>query len=141
MTAACSLDWNVRSDPGDASSPLPEAALDAPIETDAADGAAVDAPDGAACAALAAEVKRTRAKAKACTTIGTLCTGTVNDECDCPVSVRVATSTENTDYTNAVAALVAACGRPATCVTCPSFPAANLRSCLQNGAITECYPY
>jgi hypothetical protein len=142
---ACSLDWTVRPDPGDAA---PEATAGDTGVTDSsvADGqadSAEDAPlaDAGPCETLAAEVTRTRAKAKDCQLgLGGQCTTTVQDECDCAVVVRYAGVPASTDYANAIAALVSTCGKPASCGACPLLGIPASWACLQPSGIARCVP-
>jgi hypothetical protein len=145
LGGACSLDWAVRADPGEAGA---DAALvdraSAEASVDAADASAGDASasDAAPCATLAADVARTKAKARDCT-LGqpSQCTTTVQDECDCAVIVRTAGAPLSNDYASAVAALVAACGKPASCTTCAPLGSATTWLCLQQPSGTvRCVP-
>ena len=144
LAPACTLDWRVRPDPGDgaaAESSRPDvtvgdAGLDGP-----ADAPGDSEPDADPCAVLREDVAKARSKAKECK-LGTAgqCTTTVKDECDCDVVVRAAGSTENSAYANAVAALVGACGKPATCGSCKQLGVPASWACLVNGVPTECVP-
>jgi len=144
LLAACSLDWDVRPDPGDtstdaASDAAPEggARADASGPLDAApkDGAS-DATD---CTALAADVARTRPRARACQLAQTgQCKTTVKDECNCDVVVRLPSSPETDAYVAAVAAFTASC--TAACAACPQLVPSASWGCVQNPVAVECYP-
>jgi hypothetical protein len=144
MGGACSLDWAGRADPGDAGADTALAdRASAEASGDAADASAGDASagDAAPCATLAADVARTKAKARDCT-LGqpAQCTTTVQDECDCPVIVRTAGAPLSNDYASAIAALVAACGKPASCTTCAPLGVPASWACLQPATTPRCVP-
>ena len=148
MLSACSLDWSVRADPGDAS--LAEGGsgadvADAPVALDAPDTSvptdAPISPDAAACDALTNGVAQKRTKARECQ-IGTVgqCTTTVDDECGCRVIVTFAGAANTNDYTAAVADLVARCGKPPCTAACPQLGLSTSWACLGSGSGFSCMP-
>ena len=147
MLLACSLDWAVRSDSGDAA--LPDGgrdadAADAPVSPDAADTSVpTDAPlsaDAAACAMLTSDVAQKRKKARECQSAVTgQCTTTVDDECGCKVIVTFAGAPNTTAYTAAVAKLVAQC-TPDCSATCPQLPLMMAWACLAPAGEFTCTP-
>ena len=149
MLSACSLDWSVRPDPGDAS--LAESgssdadAGDARVSPDAADTSvptdAPVSPDAAACAALASDVAQKRKKARECQ-IGTAgqCTTTVDDECGCKVIVTFAGAANTNDYTAAVSSLLAQCGKPPCTAACPQLGLSMGWACLGSSGGFSCSP-
>ena len=148
LLAACSLDWSVRSDPGDAAlpdGPSPADAADAPVPADGADTSVpTDAPisaDAAACAMLMDGVTQKRKKARDCQ-IGTAgqCTTTVDDECGCKVIVTFAAAPDTMAYTKAVGDLVGQCGRPPCTAACPQLGLSTSWACLGSGAGFSCSP-
>jgi hypothetical protein len=147
ILTACSFDWAVRPDPGDAAMADAQAdasrLVDGRAETSASDSATTDAPvptDGNDCSGLATTIATAKLAARACQIAQTgQCTTAVTDECGCMVPVRTAGSAESTDYTNAIAAYLAACGKPA-CGTCSQLPLQSTWACLTNPSGTECFP-
>jgi hypothetical protein len=145
---ACSLDWDVRPDPG--VGPVPETGTDVvdapPVGSDAADAdvdATTDAPispEAAACKALADDVVLKRKKARECVLAMGQCQATVNDECGCPVVVKTAGSTPSLEYAAAVAKLVNDCGKPPCVAACPAIGPMVSWSCLQPGPEARCNP-
>jgi hypothetical protein len=140
---ACSLDWAVRSDPG-ASPESGGDVADARSGDDSDAATSSDAPmlvDSAYCMALAAEVARTKTKARECQlVVAGQCTTSVKDECECDVVVRFAGAVATTDYANAIGALRAACEKSLACKPCPQLPLMGSWKCLQQGLPVECYP-
>jgi hypothetical protein len=149
LLAACSLDWSLRSAPGDASMPAESGgtadATDAPAAVDAADGSvptdAPISPEAAACQALESDLALKRKKARDCQ-IGTAgqCTTTVKDECGCDVIVTSAGSMSTSDFTAAVAALVGQCGKPPCVAACPQNGVPASWACLVVAGETRCTP-
>lgn len=145
LLAACSLDWAVREDPGNV--PMPEAGLDVAdvvVADEAAEDSSADGSEpveAGECAALASEVERTRKKARECQLSATppQCKSTVTDECDCQVVVRDAASAASAEFTTAVAAFVAACGKTA-CKACPQLVGQGSWMCLANAGGVDCFP-
>ncbi|MBS2016380.1 MAG: hypothetical protein JST00_26080 [Deltaproteobacteria bacterium] len=138
---ACTLDWEVRPDPG-----VPSEAASPDVATDAgADAATPDAPldatedDGAACAALLANVTSARAAARSCQ-LGQAgqCTSTVKDECDCNVVVRLASDPKTDAFVAAVASYRVSCSP--SCAACPQEKPPATWACLQSGSVIECFP-
>jgi hypothetical protein len=135
---ACSLDWNVRPDVGDAPAVAeagPDAPRDASREDAPPDASVADAPDpdGGPCPALAADLEARKTKARACdgAQLTPQCTSTVDDECGCRVIVRLAGSPETRAYVDGIAAFVAACGKPpAASCTCPQLGVSGAWKCL-----------
>jgi hypothetical protein len=135
---ACSLDWKVRPDPGDGGGPetsrpdviVGDTGVDAP--GDAPDETSVD-PDAGGCGALRADIAPAKASAKACALASGQCKATVNDECGCPVIVKMAGSAESTAYASAVATFTGKCGKPADCAACPALGLEATWACLQPG--------
>jgi len=122
---------------------MESAVADAPLVMDANETGTTDAPgdpDASACAALAGDLAKAKARARDCMLASGQCTTTVNDECDCPVIVATAGSAASTDYSNAVAAYLAACKKPATCGTCPQLGATASWACLQPMGVIHCTP-
>lgn len=137
---ACTLQWDVRPDPGDAAAPN-DGGPDRPDTADAmgVDVAPVpDAEAGPDCAALATAAREARALAKSCMLSMGQCTMSVKDECDCDVVVRSTSSQNTTDYLAAVAAWKSACKPP--CTGCPQLTPPASWACLQTGAMPECKP-
>jgi hypothetical protein len=144
---ACSLDWQVRSDPGAQPSP-PDAAnergedhfVPVPVE-DAGDAAVIpvdadsDADASDRCAALQAELLAQLNKARACSFLTGECQLTVKDQCNCDVVVANPDASATTDFRSSVAQLKAECSL--ACGTCPSTTG---RACLAKGTKIECYP-
>ena len=152
LVPACGLDWTVREDPGDG--PVPESSRpDVTVVEGGRDGP-LDAPDGAdgapdKCVTLGASVKTAKFRAKECT-VGASgqCATTVQDECECPVVVKLpGANARNTAYADAIAALNAQCAAQvqAGCLPCPGLPAMASWACLVRpadaGGGVECYPF
>ncbi|MDB4939190.1 MAG: hypothetical protein JWP87_6162 [Labilithrix sp.] len=144
---ACSLDWDVRTDPG--VTPVPETGTDVvdepPIGVDAADAEAeaTDAPispEAAACKALEDDVALKKKKARECVLASGQCQATVNDQCDCPVVVKMAGSTQATAYAAAVAKLINDCGKPPCVPSCPTIGTMVNWFCAQTGPEALCSP-
>lgn len=138
---ACTLDWEVRPDPGTSpEAASPDVAADASSEGSASD-ASVDANDdgGAPCDALLANVAAARTAARACQ-LGQAgqCTSTVKDECDCNVVVRLATDAKTDAFVAAVTAYRASCSP--SCAACPQEKPPATWACLQSGSLIECFP-
>ncbi len=148
LLAACSLDWSVRSAPGDASTAAESGgaadAADAPAPVDAADGSvptdAPISPEAAACQALESDVALKKKKARECQ-IGTpgQCTSTVDDECACKVVVTLAAATATNDYKSAVSAYAAQC-MPKCVAACPQIGVPASWACLSNAGDVRCTP-
>jgi hypothetical protein len=145
--SACSLDWDVRPDPG--VKPVPETGTDVvdapPVGDDAADADAMvtDAPispEAAACKALEDDVALKKKKARECLLAMNQCKATVNDECGCPVIVKEAGSTQAIEYAAAVKKLVDDCGKPPCVAACPPLGAMVSWACLQPGPEALCSP-
>jgi hypothetical protein len=134
ISLGCSLDWEVRA-PGEGGVPEsspPEVSV-ADTGVDAPDDVAAEASDADPCGALRAAVVSARAKARKCTFGSAIqCKTSVQDECDCPVVVSVAGSTEATAYAQAATDLRAAGCVPAPpcAATCPSLPVMGLWQCV-----------
>jgi hypothetical protein len=148
MLLACSLDWAVRPDLGD-SSPSETGSgadvADAPVARDAADTSVpTDAPtssDAADCAQLTSDVAQKRKKARDCQSAAMgQCTTTVDDECGCKVIVTTAGAPFTTDYTSAVSALLANCGKPACTASCPQLGLMTSWACLAPTGQFTCTP-
>ncbi|MDB5215727.1 MAG: hypothetical protein JWO86_3654 [Myxococcaceae bacterium] len=148
VLSACSLDWSVRPDPGDASIAAEAGGVDvtdalAPV--DAADGSVpTDAPlspEAAACQALGDDVTLKRKKARECQ-IGTAgqCTTTVKDECGCDVIVTSAGSTKTSDFTSAVMTFLSECEKPPCTAACPQNGVPASWACLVVAGDTRCTP-
>jgi len=148
MLSACSLDWSVRPDTGDAS--LAEVGsgadvADAPAALDAPDTSVpTDAPlspDAARCAMLMDDVVQTRKKARECQ-IGTAgqCTTTVDDECGCKVIVTFAGAPKTNDFVAAVSDLVTQCGKPPCTAPCPQLGLSTSWACLGSSGGFSCTP-
>jgi hypothetical protein len=142
---ACSLDWAVRADPGEA--PIAEGGADVTSESGDDDGGDASAPDAAepdtgACEALAADLSARKDKARECQIAQSgQCTTTVDDECGCQIIVRTAGSAETTAYTSSVATFLAACGAPpAASCACPQLGLPASWGCLAKDATFACRP-
>lgn len=141
---ACSLDWTVRSDPGDAASSA-DAALDRAGDVPSSDGgndapldAGGDAPD---CASLQAKVIAARKKARECN-IGTAgqCTTSVQDECRCPVPVTFAAPADATQkYLDAIDAYETSC-TPDCSAQCRQLTPQGSWACLSQNDGVHCVP-
>ena len=113
--AACSYDWQVGSPTGsggDAGTGGTQGG-----GGDAGTDAGADADAGPSCAALLADLADARAKAKACSTIGTPCPASILDECGCKSAVVSAGSAASIAYAAAVESVVDA-GCSVTCAGC-----------------------
>lgn len=138
---ACTLDWDVRPDPGlstdGAATDAIEAANDGTTTTDALN----DAPpiDAADCAGLEADVVAKKPLARACQ-LGQSgqCTTTVKDECNCDVVVRFASDPNTDAYVAAIAAYRASC--TPSCQACPQLSPPASWACLQSGSVIACVP-
>jgi hypothetical protein len=133
--AACSFDWTIRHDPGDAA--LVDATQqdtgtqtpDATTEVDASFDVTVPGIDaGTICDDLLAKVEAAQTNARACTLGVGQCMATVTDQCGCGVYVAIVGSSFANKYKAAVDAYKASC--TPTCTGCGSPPAG---SCLQHG--------
>jgi hypothetical protein len=149
FSSACSLDWSVRAEPGEASVAEGGADVtvdDAPLADAPADAPAADAPvspDAAACDALATDVANARKKARECQFgMPGQCTTTADDECGCKLVIRSAGSPEATAYASAITALVGGCGKPTACATtaCPQLGVPASWACLVVSGETRCSP-
>jgi hypothetical protein len=147
LAPACSLDWQVRADPGDGALPesRPPDVTVADTATDAPDDGPIDSPpdpDASECATLAANVAKAKAKAKECELSMGQCTTTVLDECDCKVVVKAPGTPQNTAYADAIAALLAKCGKPSPKCdgACAAVGLPAGWACLQPGASPVCTP-
>lgn len=145
MLVACSLDWAVRSDSGDALQPETGSdVIDAPTAKDAAETSvptdAPISPDAGDCAMLASDVAQKRKKARECQSAGVgQCTTTVDDECGCKVIVTTAGSPFTNDYTAAVTKLLAQC-KPDCSAPCPQLGLMTSWACLAPTGQFTCTP-
>lgn len=139
---ACSLDFTVRPDPGDAGAPFEAGAADgeardATSDAEAPETGGPDADAGPDCTALANDVDAKRKAARACTLASGHCTTTVKNQCDCDVVVAVAGSAAVAAYQAAVEAFKSSgcfLGCTGSCAATTS------KNCLQNGSDVLCFP-
>jgi hypothetical protein len=141
---ACSFDWSVNADAGDAAGVDASKAADAAPSTQ--DGASADdampptdagIPDEASCATLESNADAGKANAVACT-LGVLnqCTTTLSDQCGCQLFVTWADASATDSYAAAVHSLVSS-GCPLGCPpssACPTLPVTS--GCTQQGSAT-----
>ncbi len=139
LFVACTLDWQVRPDPGTTPPDLDASTeASASTEADAAAPAPADAEAGTStdCTALRAEAAAVLQAARKCGFAVGECQPTVKDDCNCDVVVARADGADTNAYRAKVERMKAEC--PRACGSCPSVAS---RACLQkgNGQI-ECYP-
>jgi hypothetical protein len=141
---ACSFDWSVNADAGDASvadatkpSDATTTQSDGSTQADASSPTDAGTPDEASCAMLETNADAGKANAVTCV-LGALnqCTTTVADQCGCQLFVTYGDASATTSYAAAVQAL-ATSGCPLGCPpssACPTLPVTS--GCTQQGGST-----
>lgn len=136
----CSLDWNVRPDPRDASSSdAPDDGADRGTPLDATDDEGsvdVTPADGGQCEALLSDVVDKRKKARLCELASGQCAEKQMDLC-CEVFVAKRDSGAADAFAKAVAAFHGA-GCDAGCIGCPGGPV--IGGCVLKGGEYLCDP-